>query len=329
MAAVTKNVTTEIIQRFHYLNSIPEATPHDIVEHVANAHGPPKSSKSINNNNNNNNINNQSMADPVPDPIDPNVSYTSTPPSRSGIPTVIADPKGVELDNAGRVKSGKVRKQCELCGQWSNIKWFFKHMSEMHNALFCRCCREYLPIHEQEEHRKFHAEPPYMGQKIRIENGQPIIIDRKERASLTPIGSLAAWGGSSGGMVVKAIDDGTSQLISRKRKGGSLSNGSSTPSAAKMSHSVSKDTLMPKETCPVCGIQITYKNLARHIKLRHKIKYKFCHKCRKFVPNDTYEDHRVTCNLEPPMDQVMETSSNPGQETHDSVDASDYLGMEF
>lgn len=36
-------------------------------------------------------------------------------------------------------------------------------MSEVHNALFCRCCREYLPIHEQEEHRKFHAEPPYMG----------------------------------------------------------------------------------------------------------------------------------------------------------------------
>ena len=39
-----------------------------------------------------------------------------------------------------------------------------------------------------------------------------------------------------------------------------------------------KDTLMPKETCPVCGILITYKNLARHIKLRHKIKYKFCHR---------------------------------------------------
>ena len=111
-------------------------------------------------------------------------------PRPSGVPTIIADPKGVELDNAGRVKSGKVRKQCELCGQWSNIKWFFKHMSECHNALFCRCCREYLPIHEQEEHRKFHAEPPYMGQKIRIENGQPIIIDRKERASLTPIGNL-------------------------------------------------------------------------------------------------------------------------------------------
>ena len=74
---------------------------------------------------------------------------------------------GVELDNAGRVKSGKVRKQCELCGEWSNIKWFFKHMSEVHQALFCRCCREYLPIHEQEEHRRWHAEPPYMGQKIR------------------------------------------------------------------------------------------------------------------------------------------------------------------
>ena len=42
--------------------------------------------------------------------------------------------KPVELDNAGRVKSGKVRKQCELCGQWSNIKWFFKHMSEVHQV---------------------------------------------------------------------------------------------------------------------------------------------------------------------------------------------------
>ena len=119
----------------------------------------------------------------------------------------------VELDNAGRVKSGKVRKQCELCGEWSNIKWFFKHMSEVHSALFCRCCREYLPIHEHKEHRQWHSMPPYMGQKIRIEEGQPIIIDRKERASLTPIGSLAAWGGSSGGLVVKAVDE-----VSRKRK---------------------------------------------------------------------------------------------------------------
>ena len=109
------------------------------------------------------------------------------------------DLMNVELDNAGRVKSGKVRKQCELCGEWSNIKWFFKHMSEVHNALFCRCCREYIPIHEHKEHRTWHQMPPYMGQKIRIEEGQPIIIDRKERASLTPIGSLAAWGGSSGG----------------------------------------------------------------------------------------------------------------------------------
>jgi len=47
-----------------------------------------------------------------------------------------------------------------------------------------------------------------------------------------------------------------------------------------LGRSLGKDTLMPKETCPVCGILITYKNLARHIKLRHKIKYKFCHKCK-------------------------------------------------
>merc|ERR1719220_3134302 len=114
------------------------------------------------------------------------------------------------LDGLNQARSGS-NVNCADSGPTSN--GFFKHMSEVHNALFCRCCREYLPIHEQEEHRKFHAEPPYMGQKIRIENGQPIIIDRKERASLTPIGSLAAWGGSSGGLVVKAVDE-----MSRKRK---------------------------------------------------------------------------------------------------------------
>lgn len=129
-------------------------------------------------------------------------------------------------------------------------------------------------------------------------------------------------------MVVKAIDDGNTQLISRKRKGAN-SNGNGSASAAKIANTATKDTLMPKETCPVCGIQITYKNLARHIKLRHKIKYKFCHKCRKFVPNDTYEDHRLTCTA----DYEMIPNSNPDisanrSDTHDSVDASDYLDMD-
>ena len=312
-------------------------------------------------------IDSQSYTPPTHQPI----SAQSTPSSAGRIITQTGSnvQRGVELDNAGRVKSGKVRKQCELCGQWSNIKWFFKHMSEVHQALFCRCCREYLPIHEQEEHRRWHAEPPYMGQKIRIENGQPVIIDRKERASLTPIGSLASWGGSSGGMVVKAVDDGivpqTPSSRKRKAKGSNNNNASnnqiesnvggitligngatinqsaldivtsasnsppsllgappskipnlighfdfssanSSPTMVNAKSAIQttngtnsspnvKDTLMPKETCPVCGILITYKNLARHIKLRHKIKYKFCHKCRKLVPNDTFEEHKYIC----------------------------------
>jgi len=221
----------------------------------------------------------------------------------------------IELDNAGRVKSGKVRKQCELCGEWSNIKWFFKHMSEVHQALFCRCCREYLPTHEHKEHRQWHSMPPYMGQKIRIEDGQPIIIDRKERASLTPIGSLAAWGGSSGGLVVKAVDE-----MTRKRKlerlespngsvktSGSSGEGSGAqtggmlppdipvypPALSLAEDEAGRDSLMPKERCPVCSIEITHKNLARHIKLRHGIKYKFCYKCRKLIPGQMYPEHKA------------------------------------
>ena len=33
--------------------------------------------------------------------------------------------------------------------------------------------------------------------------------------------------------------------------------------------SLGRESLMPKERCPVCSIEITHKNLARHIKLRN------------------------------------------------------------
>lgn len=160
-----------------------------------------------------------------------------------------------------------------------------------------------------------------------------MIVDRKERASLTPIGSLAPWGGSSGGMVVKAVDTGpptprgASASSAKKRKAASglatpptaeggvspdatppkkssppqqplvghmIDEGSGAAGAAALANH-NKETLMPKETCPVCGILITYKNLARHIKLRHRIKYKYCHRCRQLVPNNNFEEHKVTC----------------------------------
>ena len=163
-----------------------------------------------------------------------------------------------------------------------------------------------------------------------------MIVDRKERASLTPIGSLAPWGGSSGGMVVKAVDTGpptprgASASSAKKRKAASglatpptaeggvspdatppkkssppqqplvghmIDEGSAAGAAALANHN--KETLMPKETCPVCGILITYKNLARHIKLRHRIKYKYCHRCRQLVPNNNFEEHKATCVLAP------------------------------
>ena len=42
----------------------------------------------------------------------------------------------------------------------------------------------------------------------------------------------------------------------------------------------------------MCAIEITHKNLARHIKLRHGIRYKFCYKCRKLVPGHLYAEHK-------------------------------------
>ena len=99
------------------------------------------------------------------------------------------------------------QKKCEVCGQECHKNWFYKHMLDMHDAKFCLTCWEYLPVHEQEDHRKFHADSQYKSRKIRIENGQPIIINRKERASLTPIGSLKHKTKRSGSVTVYKTED--------------------------------------------------------------------------------------------------------------------------
>ena len=78
-------------------------------------------------------------------------------------------------------------------------------MAKLHNVKYCRTCREYLPIPEQKLHMKFHAQPEYFKQKILIKNGQPIKINRKQRASLTPIGKLSHW--RTGGQIVKVDSD--------------------------------------------------------------------------------------------------------------------------
>ncbi len=80
-----------------------------------------------------------------------------------------------------------------------------------------------------------------MGQKIRIEAGQPVIIDRKERASLTPIGSLASWGGSSGGKVVKAVDVG---LVPSAASGGKRKRKTAASAASAMTTAI-EDKIQP------------------------------------------------------------------------------------
>merc|ERR1719334_177839 len=117
------------------------------------------------------------------------------------------------------------------------------------------------------------------------------------------------------GLVVKAVDE-----ISRKRKAERMESPNGSVKTSRSSSVVAaengayqlgmlppeipvafseldddpgRDSLMPKERCPVCSIEITHKNLARHIKLRHGIRYKFCHKCRKLVPNQLYPEHKA------------------------------------
>merc|ERR1719334_1894597 len=117
------------------------------------------------------------------------------------------------------------------------------------------------------------------------------------------------------GLVVKAVDE-----ISRKRKAERMESPNGSVKTSRSSSVVAaengayqlgmlppeipvafseldddpgRDSLMPKERCPVCNIEITHKNLARHIKLRHGIRYKFCYKCRKLVPGNQYAEHKA------------------------------------
>ncbi len=111
--------------------------------------------------------------------------------------------------------------------------------------------------------------------------------------------------------------------VSPPKMGANAASSVSPSSSASSSSAMVKDTLMPKETCPVCGIQITYKNLARHIKLRHKIKYKFCHRCRKLVPSPNFEEHRSTCSeivIDGMLAQTESVASPPSNSNDIDVD---------
>ena len=68
--------------------------------------------------------------------------------------------------------SNQIRKQCELCDMtfYSDNGTFGKHMTNVHLARYCRTCMEYLPIQEEEEHKRLHAESEYKHKKIRYVN---------------------------------------------------------------------------------------------------------------------------------------------------------------
>merc|ERR1719334_197837 len=152
------------------------------------------------------------------------------------------------------------------------------------------------------------------------------------------------------GLVVKAVDE-----ISRKRKAERMESPNGSVKTSRSSSVVAaengayqlgmlppeipvafseldddpgRDSLMPKERCPVCSIEITHKNLARHIKLRHGIKYKFCYKCRKLVPGQLYPEHKAMHDsgqletLPQSLDKSLEfIESIQGAEDHDEDEA--------
>ena len=61
----------------------------------------------------------------------------------------------------------QTRKECELCDKPFPTHVFGKHMANVHLARWCTTCREYLPVKEEGEHKRLHAEPSYKGKKIR------------------------------------------------------------------------------------------------------------------------------------------------------------------
>ena len=74
--------------------------------------------------------------------------------------------KGGRPKSPNESKVERQWKQCELCDQAFSHS-FAKHMNSVHLARFCLTCREYLPIEEEKEHKRLHAEKSYKGKKIR------------------------------------------------------------------------------------------------------------------------------------------------------------------
>lgn len=48
------------------------------------------------------------------------------------------------------------------------------------------------------------------------------------------------------------------------------------------------------QNCPVCGVKMGFEGIVKHCKIKHKLNYKWCRPCEKYVLKKLYRMHIQT-----------------------------------
>merc|ERR1712013_452373 len=68
-----------------------------------------------------------------------------------------------------------------------------------------------------------------------------------------------------------------------------MTHGEEVPAAVKGSSPRPRNIIM--RACPVCGVEMRSDSIPKHCKMKHKVSYRYCSACSKYVQKKYYKSH--------------------------------------
>ena len=95
----------------------------------------------------------------------------------------------------------------------------------------------------------------------------------------------------------------------------------------KMNHcdeEVFKNEVKMRE-CPVCEVKMRLEGIVKHCKLKHKVTYKWCRPCEKYVLKRQYRGHIVSPSHREVIKDAEKHSSHEDEDDEDDLIESEEL----
>ena len=93
----------------------------------------------------------------------------------------------------------------------------------------------------------------------------------------------------------------------------------------KMNHSEEVKNEVKMRECPVCEVKMRVEGIVKHCKLKHKVTYKWCRPCEKYVLKKQYRMHIVSPSHREVIKDAEKHSSHEDEDDEDDLIESEEL----